>query len=82
MKEKERREDDASASAALISANKNVVDDWLELVIFVKNRVLINLLKICKKEDVVVEVLFNGLGRISFGGVNLEVEFAYEKLKE
>ena len=81
-KEKERREDDASASAALIPANKNAVDDRPEPAIFAKNRALINLPKFRKKEDAAAEVPFNGLGRISFGGANPEVELAHEKLKE
>ena len=59
-KEKERREDDASASAALIPANKNAVDDRPEPAIFAKNRALINLPKIRKKEDAAAEVPFNG----------------------
>jgi M-phase phosphoprotein-6 len=80
-KEKELR-GDAVAGAAPIPTNKKAVDDRPEPAIFAKNRALINLPRIRKKEEPPVEAPFNGLGRISFGGANPEVERAHERLRE
>ena len=81
-KEKERREDDASASAALIPANKNAVDDRPEPAIFAKNRALINLPKVRKRPPVAPPAPFDGVGRWSCGGANPEVEAIHARLKE